>query len=218
MPSRKETKAIIPVDRVEQRIYLIRGQRVILSHDLAVLYDVSAKALNQAVSRNEERFPGDFMFQLTASEFRILKSQFVTPNKAASDPFLRSQFVTLETDMRGRHLKYRPYAFTEQGVAMLSAVLRSATAVRVSIEIVRTFVRLRQLLATHEDLRVKLEALEQKFSEHDERFTLVFEAIRDLMDPPEDAPRKPIGFHTEHLPDTVLPPPKARRKSTKARN
>ena len=180
MASGKAPLTIVPLDRVERRIYLIRNQRVILSHDLAELYGVSAKVLNQAVQRQRERFPEDFMFQLTWGEAQILRSQSVT---------LRSQ--------HGKHPKYRPYAFTEQGVAMLSAVLRSPTAVRVSIEIVRAFVRLRQLLATHEDLRQKLEALEKKLSEHDERFTLVFDAIRDLMEPPDDPPKPPIGFATE---------------------
>ncbi len=117
--------------------------------------------------------------------------------------------MTSKPDMRGKHLKYRPYAFTEQGVAMLSAVLRSPTAVAVSIEIVRAFVRLRQLLASHEDLRQKLESLEQKLSEHDDRFTLVFDAIRQLMEEPEEPAKPPIGFQTEL---TQRVPPKAKRK------
>ena len=196
MPSKTKSLAIFPVDRIQPRILIIRGQRVILSSDLAILYGVPVRTLNQAASRHKERFPDDFMFQLTARESQILKSQVVISSQA-SDAFLRSQPVILKPDMRGQHLKYRPYAFTEQGVAMLSAVLRSPTAVAVSIEIVRTFVRLRQLLASHEDLRQKLEALEQKLSEHDERFTLVFDAIRDLMNDPDDPPKPPIGFHTE---------------------
>jgi len=176
MPAKTPSLALVPVDRVQHVIYLIRGQRVILSPDLAELYGVAVKVLNQAVRRNLERFPDDFIFQLTPAEFRVLQAQYVTAGKAPAGAFLRSQSVTLKPDMRGKHLKYRPYAFTEQGVAMLSAVLRSPTAVRVSIEIVRAFVRLRQLLATHEDLRQKLEALERKLSNHDDRFTLVFDA------------------------------------------
>ncbi len=191
--------SLIPVERIESRILSLRGQRIILSSDLAVLYGVPARVLNQAVRRNLQRFPQDFMFQLTHAEFEILKSQFVTSSHAAADSFLRSQSVTLKPDRRGKHLKYRPYAFTEQGVAMLSAVLRSPTAVAVSIEIVRAFVRLRRLLATHRDLRRKLEVLEAKLAEHDQRFTLVFDAIRDLMNDPEDLPsqKPPIGFQTE---------------------
>jgi hypothetical protein len=189
--------ALIPVERIESRILSLRGQRVILSSELAVLYGVPVRVLNQAVSRNLERFPHDFMFQLTPAEFKILKSQFVISNQPSAGPFLRSQSVTLKPDMRGKHLKYPPYAFTEQGVAMLSAVLRSPTAVAVSIEIVRAFARLRRLLASHKDLRRKLETLEARLAEHDERFTLVFDAIRDLINDPDDPPKPPVGFQTE---------------------
>jgi hypothetical protein len=191
MPVKKKpSRAIVPIDRVQQRILIIRAQRIILSADLAALYGVPPKQLNQAVQRNRERFPDDFMFQLTPAEFRILKSQFVTSSW-------------------GGARRARPYAFTEQGVAMLSAVLRSPTAVRVSIEIVRAFVRLRQLLASHEDLRHKFEALERKLSEHDRRFTIVFDAIRQLMEPPDDPPKPPIGFHTEAREPRAI---KAKRK------
>jgi hypothetical protein len=200
MPARKSSTAIVPADQVERRIYLIRGHRVILSSDLADLYGVEVRTLNQAVSRNRERFPDDFMFQLTGSEYRQLMSPHVSPNKATESPFLRSQSVILKPDLRGRHSKYRPYAFTEQGVAMLSAVLRSPTAIRVSIEIVRAFVRLRQILATHQELREKFEALERKLSDHDERFAVVFDAIRDLMQPPEALPEQSFGFHPRRLP------------------
>jgi hypothetical protein len=141
-----------------------------LDADLAVLYGVGVKILNQAVRRNSERFPDDFMFQLTSQEVMAL----------------RSQVVTLKAG-RGEHRKYRPYAFTEQGVAMLSSVLRSSRAVRVNIEIMRAFVRLRQMLASNADLLRKLEALESKY---DAQFRVVFEAIRELMEPPA----KQIGF------------------------
>ena len=154
-----------------------------LDEDLAVLYEVEIKALNQAVKRNLERFPDDFMFQLTADEFADLKSQ--TGNSS-----LRSQTVTLKSG-RGQHRKYLPYAFTEQGVAMLSSVLRSERAIHVNIEIMRTFVRLRQMLSSNTELSRKLVALEKKY---DARFKAVFEAIHDLMSPPESKKKRPIGF------------------------
>jgi len=145
-----------------------------LDEALAALYEVEVKALNQAVRRNIDRFPSDFMFQLSSGE-------------AA---FLRSQFVTLKTGS-GRHRKYLPYAFTEQGVAMLSSVLRSKRAARVNIEIMRAFVQLRQMLASHADLARKLEALEKKY---DAQFKVVFDAIRELMIPPEPPRKRRIGF------------------------
>ena len=144
-----------------------------LDDDLADLYDVQTKVFNQAVRRNRNRFPSDFMFQLTDREYHSLRSQIVTLNSG-----------------RGRHRKYLPYAFTEQGVAMLSSVLRSNRAVQVNIEIMRAFVRLREMLATHKDLAAKLEALEKKY---DSQFRVVFDAIRQLMIPPEPKKRK-IGF------------------------
>jgi hypothetical protein len=164
--------AIVQLERIQNCIYLIRSQRVMLSHDLAQLYGVSVKMLNQAVKRNTERFPNDFMFQLTRQEVANLKSHIVTLES------LRTPRAT-------------PYAFTEQGVAMLSSVLRSPRAVKVNIEIMRAFVRLRRLLATHVDLARKLEELERKY---DSQFKVVFEAIRQLIVEPEPA-RKQIGFH-----------------------
>jgi hypothetical protein len=166
------SRSVISLAQVEKLIYLVRGQKVMLSGDLAGLYEVETKALVQAVKRNIERFPDDFMFQLTREELRDS----------------RSQIVTLE---HGKNVKYMPYAFTEQGVAMLSSVLRSPRAVKVNIEIMRTFVRLRQLLATHEDLARKLAALERKY---DSQFKVVFEAIRQLMEPSPSPKRKQIGF------------------------
>jgi hypothetical protein len=144
-----------------------------LGNDLAKLYEVPTKVLNQAVKRNQERFPSDFMFQLTPNEAQVL----------------RSQFVTLKSST-GRHSKYLPYAFTEQGVAMLSSVLRSKRAVQVNVEIMRAFVRLRRMLASNEDLARKLDALEK---EYDSQFRVVFDVIRELMAPPEPRRRK-IGF------------------------
>lgn len=160
---------------IERKIYLVRGHKVMLGPDLAKLYGVAASSLNQAVSRNAGRFPDDFMFQLTWPETRGL---------------LRSQIVILK---RGHHVKYRPYAFTEQGVAMLSSVLRSRRAVHVNIAIMRTFVRLRHMLATHEDLARRLDDLERRY---DKRFKVVFDAIRDLTLPPL-LPRQSIGFRSQ---------------------
>ncbi|MEK7409610.1 MAG: ORF6N domain-containing protein [Acidobacteriota bacterium] len=166
---------LAPAESVERKILLIRGQKVILDSDLAVLYGVPTKALNQAVRRNKKRFPPDFMFRLTMAEARHLWS-------------LRSQFVTLK---RGQHLKYPPYAFTEQGVAMLSSVLNSERAIRVNITIMRIFVRLREFLADNADLARKLDAIERKY---DTQFEVVFDAIRQLMKPAPPPPQRRIGF------------------------
>ena len=162
----------ISIERIEQAIFLIRGQKVLLDADLAQLYGVETKILNKAVKRNLDRFPEDFMFQLTAEEAENLRFQIGTSKK-----------------QRGGR-RYLPYAFTEQGVAMLSGVLNSPRAVKVNVEIMRAFVRLRQLMATHTDLARKLTALEQKY---DKQFKVVFDAIRALMSPPAK-PRKKIGF------------------------
>jgi len=172
----RDSQAIIPMELVEKKIYLIRGHKVMLDSDLAELYGVPVKVLNQAVKRNISRFPEDFMFQLTKEEY----------------DFLRSQIVTLKTG-RGQHRKYLPYAFTEQGVAMLSSVLHSERAIQVNITIMRTFVKLRRILASHKELARKLEELEKKY---DTQFKIVFDAIRKLMAPPEKPHRK-IGFLQE---------------------
>jgi hypothetical protein len=169
-----KTKIIASVEHITQSIFLIRGQKVMLDSDLAVLYGVATKALVQAVKRNRERFPNDFMIQLTAEEAVRL----------------RSQIVTLKTG-RGKHRKYLPYAFTEQGVAMLSSILRSRRAALVNIEIMRAFVRLRQMLASNVDLARKLATLEKKY---DTQFKVVFDAIRELMTQPEPKKKRPIGF------------------------
>lgn len=163
--------SLVPAERIEKRILLLRGHKVILDNDLAELYEVEIKQLKRQVRRNMDRFPEDFMFELSKQE----------------QESLRSHFGTLK---RGEHSKYLSYAFTEQGVAMLSSVLRSKRAVRVNVEIVRAFVRLREVLATHKDLARKLEALEKKY---DSQFRVVFDAIRQLMTPPEPRKQK-IGF------------------------
>jgi len=161
---------LVPNERVENKIYLIRGQKVMLDRDLAELYGVPNKALVQAIKRNMERFPEDFMFQLTTEEFKNLRSQIVT------------------SSWGGR--RYLPYVFTEQGVAMLSSVLRSKRAIMVNVHIMRVFARLREILSTHEDLRRKIEAMEKKY---DQQFQVVFKAIKALIDKPEKKIMK-IGF------------------------
>lgn len=168
--SGKKAITIAP-DVIDQKIYMIRGEKVLLSHDLAQLYGVETFVLNQAVKRNKTRFPEDFMFQLSEKENDILKSQFVISSW-------------------GGQRRSRPFAFTEQGVAMLSSVLRSPRAIHVNIEIMRSFVRLRSLLSTHEELNKKLATLEKKY---DEQFRVVFDAIRQLMAPDSKASRS-IGF------------------------
>jgi hypothetical protein len=181
--------SLIPAERIERAILLVRGHKVMLDSDLASLYGVETKTLNQAVRRNLDRFPDDFMFQLNWEETEIWRSQFVTLNPDEGKPS-RSQSVTLK---RGQNPKYRPYAFTEQGVAMLSSVLRSPRAVAVNVEIMRAFVRLRGMLGSHADLARKLDALERKY---DAQFKVVFDAIRQLMAPLAPL-RKPIGFHVK---------------------
>lgn len=190
--------SLIPAERIERRILLIRGQKVMLDFHLAELYEVETRALNQAVKRNIERFPEDFMFQLSEEEMQeLLRSQIVILNAqidgipSENPDSLRSQIVTLK---RGEHLKYRPYAFTEQGVAMLSGVLRSPRAVAVNIAVIRTFVKLRRLLLENAELSRRLDALERKF---DAQFKVVFDTIRELMKPVTPAEsRREIGFHT----------------------
>ena len=167
--------------QVERRIYLIRREKVMLDHDLAELYGVPTRILNQAVKRNRDRFPEDFMFRLSELETGALRSQIVILDQPH-----------LVTGKRGKHSKYLPYAFTEQGVAMLSSVLRSKRAVQVNIAIMRTFVRLREMLLSNADLARKLNALEKKY---DTQFKVVFDAIRELMTPPK-LPRRQIGFHS----------------------
>lgn len=165
----------LPVERIEQAIFVVRGEKVMLDRDLAALYGVPTKALKQAVRRNLDRFPLDFMFVLNKGEFETW----------------RSQFVTSKADRKG--LRYPPMAFTEQGVAMLSSVLNSNRSIQVNIEIMRAFVRLRQILASNVVLARKLDELEKKY---DRQFKMVFDAIRELMTP--QAPqRKEIGFRAK---------------------
>jgi len=182
-------KLALKSENLAQLVFFIRGEKVMLAQDLAGLYGVAVRALNQAVKRNIKRFPADFMFQVTNKEFEALKSQIVISNPG--DGVLKSQIVTSSWGGLRRAL---PYAFTEQGVAMLSSVLRSKRAVEVNIAIMRTFVQLRRLMDTNRDLARKIEALEKKY---DEQFAVVFEAIKQLIAPPEPGPpqRRRIGFH-----------------------
>jgi len=196
---------LLVTEKLTTLVHCIRHEKVILDSDLAELYGVSTKRLNEAVKRNIERFPADFMFQLTESEEENLRSQIATSKTA--DHSLRSQIATLK---RGQHRKYLPYAFTEQGVAMLSSVLRSPRAVEVNIAIMRTFVQLRRLMDSNALLSEKIEALEEKYADHDQQFQLVFEAIKQLVAAPV-APAKELGFHT--IPSAHSPgkPPKRPR-------
>ena len=169
-----KSAALLPaqiVEGIEGRIYALRGQRVMLSHDLAALYQVETRVLMQAVQRNIERFPDDFAFKLTNQEVKTL----------------RSQIVILDSGLR----THVPHAFTEQGIAMLSSVLRSKRAVGVNIEIMRSFVKLRSLFEGNKEMTRKLDALEEKY---DAQFQVVFEAIRELMTPPSQPAKKRIGF------------------------
>ena len=165
--------AIVPMEVVKSRIYLIRGQKVLLSHDLASLYEVEPRVLIQAVKRNLDRFPVDFMFQLTNQEFGNLKSQFVISSWGG--------------------IRTAPYAFTEQGIAMLSSVLNSGRAVQVNIAIMRAFVQMRELAVSNRELARRLDELEEKFAGHDRQFVAVFEAIRQMVTPAEKKGRR-IGF------------------------
>jgi hypothetical protein len=167
---------LIPAGRIDQIIFLVRGHRVMLDRDLAGLYGVETRVLNQAVRRNLERFPEDFLFSLTRPEVRNI-----------------SQIVTCSTLKHARHV----FAFTEQGVAMLSSVLNSPRAVQVNIEIMRAFVRLRAAMATNRKLAQKLGELERKVAGHDEEIQTIFEAIRQLMAPPPAPPKPQIGFHVK---------------------
>ncbi len=161
----------LPIEKITSKIYLIRGQKVMLDADLAELYEVTTKALNQAVTRNEQRFPSDFMFRLAKEE----KQELVT-NCDRLD--------------RLKHSSALPRVFTEQGVAMLSSILKSKRAIKVNIQIMRAFTQLRQMLSTHKDLKKKIETMEKKY---DQQFQVVFEAIKQLLEA-DAKPRKKIGF------------------------
>ena len=169
----KKPSALIPSERIERAILILRGHRVMLDADLAAIYGVTTKRLNEQFRRNRRRFPMDFAFRLTAGEFEILRSQFAT------------------SSWGGR--RYPPFAFTEHGAVMLASVLNSDVAIQTSVEVVRAFVRLREMLVAHKDLARRLDELESKY---DGQFASVFEAIRRLMTPPRKPKDKAMGFHT----------------------
>ena len=184
------SKEIVPIERIAESIRWIRGHKVLLDSDLALLYGVATKVLNQAVKRNRERFPDDFMFQLNANETGFLRSQFVTLEKGRRTNW--SQIVTSSGKHRGK--RYRPYAFTEQGIAMLSTVLNSNRAIKVNIAIMRAFVKLRHILESNRELAQKFSELERRVGKHDDEIAAILEAIRQLMAPSEK-PRREMGFH-----------------------
>ncbi len=173
----KLSKSLMITDElVVNKIYIIRGQKVMLDRDLAELYGVETKVFNQAVKRNEQRFPSDFMFQLTRDEWNSL----------------RSQIVTLEIGP-GKHSKYLPHVFTEQGVAMLSSILNSETAIQVNIQIIRVFTKMKQVLLDHKDILLQLEKIEHKLIQHDDDIALIFQYLKQLLNPPEKE-RPKVGF------------------------
>ena len=182
------------IKSIQNRIYEIRGERVMLDRDLAALYEIDVKVLNQAVKRNSKRFPKDFMFQLTKEEFEELRFQIETSENSGSS---RSQIVTLKTG-RGSNIKYLPYAFTEQGVAMLSGILNSDKAIAMNIAIMRAFVEIRRILIQENDLRTQLREIKERIDEHDTQLNAIYDALENLLD--EKAAerkweeRKRIGF------------------------
>lgn len=176
----------IAVEVIATKILELRGKKVMLDRDLAKLYGVKVKRLNEQVKRNIRRFPADFMFQVTREEIDYLRLQNAALNS-------RSQFATLK---RGKNIKYLPYVFTEQGVAMLSSVLNSERAIQVNILIMRAFTKLREILLTHKDLAAKIEALEKKYAQHDQTIKEIFQAIKQLLEPPMPKEKRIIGFRT----------------------
>ena len=177
---KKSQTSMVPVERIERQILLVRGHKVMLDKDLAALYGVPTKSLIRAMKRNAARFPSDFVFQLTGNEFQVLRYQIGTSKSGSG----------------GR--RYSPYAFTEHGAVMIASLLNSPIAVAASIAVVRAFVRLRELLSTNEQFRRKLDDIERKLSDHDEKIAIAFDAIRQLMDKPEsETPRPRIGYESE---------------------
>ena len=174
---------LIPHEIIETKIYVIRGKKVMLDRDLALLYEVETRALNQAVKRNIKRFPEEFMFQLSEEEMSDWKSQIVISNSIKMG------------------LRKRPLAFTEHGVAMLSSVLKSERAIQVNIKIIKTFIKLREILLTHQELKQHIEKIEQRVDGHEQYFRIVFDALKQLMEP-DNLPQKKIGFHIEKKDNT----------------
>ncbi len=177
--SKNDSLTVIPTQKIISKIYWIRRQKVMIDSDLAALYLVLTGTLIQAVKRNKGRFPSDFMFQLNAKEHASLISQIV-----------------ISKGRGGR--RFRPYAFTEQGVAMLSSVLNSERAIHVNIQIMRTFTKIKEMLAGNEMLRRRIEELERKFEKHDKQFKIVFQAMREVLEAPAPPKKKLIGFHVKY--------------------
>ena len=197
-PPARASEALLIPEKIAPLVFYLRHEKVILDTDLAELYGVDTKRLNEAVKRNIGRFPADFMFQLTEDEMETLRSQIAT-SKNARSALTRSAFIFHSGRSKGRGgRRSLPYAFTEQGVAMLSSVLHSPRAVEVNIAIMRTFVQLRRLMDSNALLAEKIEALEEKYAEHDHHFRLVFDAIKQLISADtaaKAAPAREIGFH-----------------------
>ncbi|HOG24056.1 MAG TPA: ORF6N domain-containing protein [Candidatus Omnitrophota bacterium] len=170
--TKKMTTKLIPQEIIQSKIFLLRGQKIMFDKDLAKLYGVATKVLNQAVKRNIDRFPSDFMFLLTPQEVTSLRSQFVTSTRGG--------------------LRYQPCAFTEHGILMLSSVLNSKRAIQVNIQIMRAFTKLREMLVSNKELRQKIEEMEKKY---DHQFKIVFQTIKELLEPPTPKTKGPIGFH-----------------------
>jgi len=175
---RPAARDLIPIEAIERQIVVLRGHRVMLDRDLAEIYGVALKRLNEQMKRNRERFPEDFMFQLTFEEGKAVILS-------------RSQIATLK---RGENIKYRPYAFSEHGAVMLANVLRSPVAVRASIQVVRAFVNLRRMLATREDLARKIDTIDRQVGKHDAELRDVLRILRKLLEPPPVPPKRPMGF------------------------
>ena len=177
--SQKNALSVIPTKRIISKIYWIRRQKVMIDEDLASLYSVATGTLIQAVKRNKGRFPSDFMFQLNEKEHESLRSQIV-----------------ISKGRGGR--RYRPYAFTEQGVAMLSSVLNSERAIHVNIQIMRTFTKIKHMINKNELLKDKIDELERKYEKHDKQFKVIFETLREFFEAPNLPKKKPIGFHVKY--------------------
>ena len=189
MQGREIMKELALTENIESKILILRGKKVLLDRDLAVLYGVETRRLNEQVKRNIQRFPEDFMFQLTEQEFENLRSQ----NAILEKNPLTSQIAILKSN-RGKHRKYLPYAFTEQGVAMLSSVLRSERAVQVNIMIMRTFVRIREIVSTHTELAKKISDIEKRVDYHDETLIDLIEAVKKLLPMSVSNNKQKIGF------------------------
>jgi hypothetical protein len=188
------SKSTIAIRQIAHGILHLRGRQVMLDYDLAALYGVEARALNQAVKRNASRFPSDFMFQLSGEETKIVSQLVILSPKPRRQSGVSNSSQTVMSSRKHRGKRYRPFAFTEHGVAMLSSVLKSERAVKVNIAIMRAFVQLRRRLETNRELARKFAELDQRVGQHDKEIVAIIDAIRQLMAPPEK-PRRQIGFH-----------------------